>query len=79
LSDSTSEYDRNTKKNNYLKLESLKYYILISQKETRIEMYEKIENRIEYSFYETLEELINFRQLNFEIKVSDIYTEQVVD
>ncbi len=78
LSDSTELYDRNIKKHYYLKLASLKYYLLVSQNEMKIEMYEKLENRIEYSSYETLEETMKFRQLDFEIKVSDIYTEQVL-
>ncbi|MEN8121809.1 MAG: Uma2 family endonuclease [Bacteroidota bacterium] len=79
LSDSTELYDRNIKKHYYLKLPSLKYYLLISQKETRIEMYEKIENRIEYSSYETPEQEINFQQLGFKIKIADIYTKQVLN
>ena len=73
LSDSTELYDRNIKKHYYLKLASLKYYLLVSQNEMKIEMYEKLENRIEYSSYETLEESIKFGQLDFEIKLSYLY------
>ena len=75
LSDSTELYDRNIKKHYYLKLPSLKYYLLVSQNETKVEMFEKIENRIEYSFYEKPEDVIEFRQLDFKMKVSDIYAE----
>jgi len=73
LSDSTELYDRNTKKKFYLEHASLKYYLLISQKDQRIEMYEKINSHIEFSYYEKPEELINFRQLDFKISVSDVY------
>ena len=73
LSPSTELYDRNIKKKHYLELPSLKYYLLISQDEKKIEMYEKIEKRIEYSSYEKPEDIINFKQLNLKITVSDIY------
>ncbi|MEA3446663.1 MAG: Uma2 family endonuclease [Bacteroidota bacterium] len=73
LSDSTELYDRNIKKHYYLKLPSLKYYLLISQNETKIEMYEKFKNRIEYSYYEKPEQIIIFQQFDFEIKIADIY------
>jgi len=79
LSDSTEVYDRNIKKHYYLKLQSLKYYLLISQNETKIEMYEKLKDRIEYSCYEKPDEIISFRQLGFDIKVYDIYTKQVLN
>lgn len=73
LSDSTELYDRNIKKHYYLKLPSLKYYLLVSQNETKVEMFEKIEKRIEYSFYENPDENIEFQQLGFTIKVADIF------
>ncbi|MCF8371152.1 MAG: Uma2 family endonuclease [Bacteroidales bacterium] len=73
LSDCTELYDRNIKKHYYLKLPSLKYYLLVSQNETKVEMFEKIENRIEYSFYENPDEFIEFQQLGFNIKVTDIF------
>jgi Uma2 family endonuclease len=73
LSDSTELYDRNIKKHYYLQLPSLKYFLLVAQNETRIEMYEKIEDRIEYSFYEDATQPVHFRQFNFEMSVADIY------
>lgn len=36
-------------------------------------MYEKISNRIEYSFYDQPDQVIEFQQLDFDIQVSDIY------
>ena len=73
LSDSTELYDRNTKKRYYLDLPSVKYYLLVSQNENRIEMYEKINSHIEFFIFEKLDEIINFKQLDFKIKFSEIY------
>jgi len=73
LSESTELYDRNTKKKFYLEHPSLKYYLLVSQENQRVEMYEKINSHIEFSYYEKPDAIINFRQLNFEITISDIY------
>ncbi|MEN8123291.1 MAG: Uma2 family endonuclease [Bacteroidota bacterium] len=73
LSESTELYDRNTKKKFYLEHPSLKYYLLVSQETQRVEMYEKNNSHIEYSYYEKSEEIINFRQLDFNMSVSDIY------
>ncbi len=73
LSESTELYDRNTKKNYYLQLPSLKYYLMVSQNETKIEMYEKINSQIAYSFYKLPEDVINFKQFDFKMPVSEIY------
>ena len=73
LSDSTELYDRNTKKRYYLDLPSVKYYLLVSQDEKRIEMYEKINSHIEFFIFEKLDDIINFKQLDFKIKFSEIY------
>lgn len=73
LSDSTELYDRDKKKHYYLQLPSLKYYLLVSQNETKVEMYEKINNKIEYSYYENSEDVITFQQMDFQLKLDDIY------
>lgn len=73
LSKGTELYDRDTKKKHYLQLPSLKYYLLVAQNEMRIEMYEKINSHIEYSFYEHSEDIIKFKQFDFQMFVSEIY------
>lgn len=73
LSPATEIYDRNIKKIKYLKLPSLKYYLMISQDMIRIEMYEKVNSHIAFTIYEKPEDTINFKQLDFSIPVSDIY------
>ena len=79
MSDSTELYDRNIKKNYDLKIPSQKYYLLISQKEVKIELYEKFDDRIEYCSYDELNQEIHFRQLEFSIKLTDIYTPQILN
>ena len=73
LSGSTELYDRNIKKHYYLKLPSIKYYLLVSQDETKIEMYEKFKDRIEYSYYENPGQIIIFQQFDLKVRVADIY------
>ena len=74
LSENTELYDRNKKKHYYLQLPSLKYYLLVSQNETKVEMYEKINKKIEYSFYDHPDQVIEFQQMDFSLKVSEIYS-----
>ena len=73
LSDSTEIYDRNTKKKYYLTLPSLKYYVLVSQEKISIEIYERVNSHWEFRFFENSDNIVKFRQLNFEIPVGEIY------
>lgn len=43
LSDSTEAYDRGLKAENYRRIESLQAYVLLSQKEPHVELYERME------------------------------------
>ena len=74
LSPSTEIYDRNTKKNKYLKLPSLKYYLIVAQDNVHIEMYEKIQSKIFFTVYDKQDKTIDFKQLDFKMPVSDIYS-----
>lgn len=73
LSEATELYDRNIKKKHSLELPSLKYYLLVSQNQMRVEMYEKTESQILYSSYEKIDETIDLKQLGLSISLKDIY------
>ena len=73
LSKSTEMYDRNVKLKYYLKISSLKYYVLVSQEAIRVEVYERVNSHWEYRFFEKEDEIIKFKQLDFNIFVKDIY------
>ncbi|MES2772706.1 MAG: Uma2 family endonuclease [Bacteroidota bacterium] len=75
LSESTALYDAQLKLNYYKKIESLNYYVLVSQKEVKVQMYSRIDNSQvwKYQTYETQDEVILFDRLGFELPVSTIY------
>lgn len=74
LSDSTEDYDRNTKWKHYKAIATLKYYVLVSQHEYLIEVYEKINDFTwKYTIYEGLEKEILFDALDFSMTLAQIY------
>ncbi|MEO7311969.1 MAG: Uma2 family endonuclease [Chitinophagaceae bacterium] len=75
LSDSTALYDAQVKLTWYKKIESLHYYVLVSQKELKVQVYSRIDNSQvwKYQTYETLDETILFDRLGFELTVATIY------
>lgn len=73
LSPSTAEYDANKKKRRYFRLESLQYYLLISQEKPIIEIYERQSNFWKYILYEDLEDSIILEKLAIELQLKDIY------
>ena len=75
LSESSIERDRGEKFLAYLKLESLRYYLLISQDQIRIEVYAKqVSGKGWYfNYYESLEDVISLDQLGIELRVADVY------
>lgn len=74
LSDSTEDYDRNTKWKHYKAIATLKYYVLVSQYEYLIEVYEKINDFTwQYTIYEGLDKEISFDKLDFSLTMTQIY------
>lgn len=75
LSDSTALYDKEVKLKYYKRLTSLKYFVLISQKEIMVEVYSRIEDSQiwKYQTFETLQGTIEFDRLGFELPVGVIY------
>ena len=75
LSDSTALYDKEVKLKYYKRLASLNYYVLVSQKEIMVEVYSRIEDSQiwKYQTFETLQDIIEFERLGFELPVAVIY------
>lgn len=76
LSSSTLSYDKGGKKfHHYLKIPSLKYYLLVSQEEIRVECFSKELSKEgwHYQVYEQMEDVIPLEQLASQLAVSDIY------
>jgi Uma2 family endonuclease len=75
LSESTESYDRNQKWRQYQKIKSLRYFLLISQQEYRVEMYKR-QNEQQLFFYQSfegLEAIIQFEDLGFDMSLMEIY------
>jgi Uma2 family endonuclease len=75
LSESTESYDRNQKWRQYQKIKSLKYFLLISQVEYRVEMFSR-PNDLTLFFYQSFEDLdavIHFEDLGFSMSLKEIY------
>ena len=73
LSPSTEDYDQNQKRKSYFKLPSLQYYILISQKEPQVEMYERHQDFWAYRSYSRLDDTIALPLLGILIGLEKIY------
>lgn len=73
LSDSTEAYDLNTKLNYYTKLSSLLYYLLVSQKDYLVQVFERRNNMWIFSSVEGLENTIALPQLGISLSMQEIY------
>ena len=73
LSKSTRQYDKDQKQNTYMRLPSLRYYILIDQYKYHVEVYERQEGFWKYTTYQTPEDVISLTQLGMHLAVKDIY------
>jgi Uma2 family endonuclease len=75
LSDSTALYDKEVKLKYYKRIQSLQYYVLVSQKEMLIEVYSRINDTQiwKYQTFENKDEIIEFDRLSFSLQTSTIY------
>lgn len=75
ISESTVVYDREVTLKYYRRIESLNYYVLVSQKEISVEVYSRIDNSQiwKYQSFETTNEVIEFDRLGFSISVATVY------
>lgn len=76
LSDSTEAFDRGDKFADYQSLESLQEYILINSKKARIECFRRGENGLWIlQFYDLDNPIFQFKSINFEENIENIYEE----
>lgn len=75
LSDSTELYDKVVKLKYYKRIKSLNYYVLVAQKEIRVEVFSRIDDTEiwQYQTFETISEIIKFDRLGFSLPVATIY------
>jgi Uma2 family endonuclease len=75
LSDSTELYDRTKKWEIYRRIPSLRYYLLVSQKEYQIDMYHRPNEQSLFYFqaFEGMKTIISFKDLGFDLCLGDIY------
>ncbi|OJJ18293.1 hypothetical protein BKI52_26095 [marine bacterium AO1-C] len=73
LSKSTRGYDQDEKKEAYMRLPSLLYYVLVDQYKCYIQVYERLKDSWNYKIYDNLDQVITFSQLSLQIPVRKIY------
>ena len=75
ISESTVLYDREVKLKYYKRIESLNYYVLVSQKEIGVEVYSRIDDSQiwKYQSFEAINEIVEFDRLGFTLAVAAIY------
>lgn len=73
LSDSTEAYDRGEKFRLYRTLNSLREYILISQKQPLVEVFFLDGNTWQFQSFEGAEATIHFQSMRAEIAMKDLY------
>ena len=75
LSPSTESYDRKVKFNRYLRLASLKYFLFVTQERPFVELYSRpnAATLFQYQFFDELQDVVNFPELDFQLRLQDIY------
>ncbi len=75
LSKSTEAYDRSEKLAQYRKIKSLRYYLMVAQTTTSVEVYGRTSEGsvFTYEVYETMDAIIKLPVLDFEMPMSEVY------
>jgi Uma2 family endonuclease len=75
LSESTERYDRGEKWEQYRKIPSLKYYLLVSQNKPKVEVYGRphAESLFYLQDFEGIDAIIDLKFLDIQIPLRDIY------
>jgi Uma2 family endonuclease len=73
LSKSTAVYDLHTKLDYYLKLPSLLYYLVISQTEYQVKVYERGKDAWTYRVVEEKENELHLNQISIRLSLQEIY------
>jgi Uma2 family endonuclease len=79
LSDSTEAYDRGLKFFHYQRLDSLREYLLVSQKSCHVEKYERqAVNLWAYSEYHALDDTMVINTIHCKLPLADIYRKVIL-
>ena len=74
LSDSTEKYDRGTKMSHYMQIDSLQEYVLVSQTEPRVEVYQRsTDGKWSYSDARGLAASFALESVGITLPLSEIY------
>lgn len=73
LSESSFSMDLSQKLDNYIKMPSLIYYLVISQDEYRIRVWEKVGNRWIYAVYTELSDIVDLNQIQLSLLLAEVY------
>lgn len=73
LSNTTKGYDESTKKDHYLRLSSLNYYLLIEQNSLHLKLYTRSEKGWLYQDFENAEDWITLPELETSFQVKAVY------
>ncbi len=76
LSESTQTTDLTTKLSAYLQIDSLKYYLIVSQTETLILCYQKVENTWMLTIYDEPSQMIELPLLELSLSVAGVYASE---
>jgi Uma2 family endonuclease len=80
ISESTELHDRKRKWNEYRRLKSLRYYLMVSQENYLVEMYSWKNERslFSYQVFEGLDCIISFEDLGFNLSMKEIYDDVLI-
>jgi Uma2 family endonuclease len=72
-SDNSAKVDNDTKVSEYTNLDSTQYYLIIAQDEPQVKVYSRDELGWRFKSYDSLKSIINLPNLDFSLKMADIY------
>ena len=75
LSKSTARYDRSDKFDDFQKVPSIQYYLIVESRWQSVSLYSRTENpRLwTYQIFKELTDVVSFPKLNFELSLETIY------
>jgi Uma2 family endonuclease len=73
LSKGTANYDRTTKRDHYLKLPSLQYYLLVDSLSHHAELYSRLPEGWHYQTFDDLSQTIHFPLFNISVSLELLY------
>jgi Uma2 family endonuclease len=79
LSDSTEFFDLGRKLDEYLKIPSLLYYLIVQQQAYHLRLYERKDGEWKYSVVEGVAEQVHLPQLGISIPMADIYEAVLIE